>query len=99
MIVKGLEDRIQTVIVEQEVDGSIQQIPIDKVVGQNIYKIEVDEICMFREMINPRTNKPFKSKCLLRTVDGWIVVKHTMKQLQDFKKNLHQKIEIKGFRK
>lgn len=99
MIIKGLDDRIKTVIIEQEIDGSIQQIPVDKVVGEDIYLIELDDISHFRELISPKTNKPYKTKSLLRTMDGWIKVKHSIKELQEFKKILHKKVEIKGFRK
>ena len=99
MIVKGLEDRIKTIIIKQEIEGVMQEIPFDKVIGQSIYKMEVDDIYTFREIINPRTNKPYKSKALLRTNDGWIVVKHSMEELQKFKEFLHKKIEIKGFKK
>lgn len=99
MIIKGLDDRIKTVILKQEIDGVIQEIPVDKVVGEDVYLIEIDDVYTFRELISPKTNKPYKNKALLRTVDGWIKVKHSMEELQRFKQTLHKKIEIKGFRK
>jgi hypothetical protein len=99
MILKALEDRVKTFIVKQEIEGQVHEVPVDKVVGQNISLIEVEEVYMFKQLINPRTNKPFKGRCLLRTMDGWMIVKHSFEELQKIKQNLHKKIEIKGFRK
>lgn len=99
MTIKALEERVKTVIVEQEVDGVIQQIPVEKVIGYNICRIEIDNISTFKEWVNPRTNKPFKGRSLLVVPEGVIMVKHSFNQLQQFKSDLHRRIEIKGFMK
>lgn len=99
MIIKTLHERVKTIYIPQEIDGEIQKIPVDKVVGYNICRFETDVIFEFAEINNPRTNKPYKSRSYLSTPQGYIVVKHSFDELLKFKKDLHQRIEIKGFLK
>ena len=93
MIVKTLE---QIVTDKPSVDADGKPITIE-VYGKVVVKrIEVQEILEFCEIINEKTKKPYKSKCLLRTLDGWLPVKHSFEQLMEMK-NTPPRIIIKGF--
>jgi len=93
MIVKTLE-QIVTDKPSIDKDGNPTTIEVyGKVVDK---RIEVQEILEFCEIINEKTKKPYKSKCLLRTLDGWLPVKHSFEQLMEMK-NTPPRIIIKGF--
>ena len=93
MIVKTLE---QIVTDKPSVDADGKPITIEVYGKVVVKKIEVQEILEFCEIINEKTKKPYKSKCLLRTIDGWLPVKHSFEQLMEMK-NTPSRIIIKGF--
>lgn len=97
MVVTVLKEKIKTVIIEQEVDGQMQQFPVDKVIGYNKCKLEVDDISTFMEDVSTKTQKIYKNRCLLRMYDGWVIVNHSFKELQNMKSLLHRKVNVKGF--
>ena len=99
MIIKTLQERVKTIIVKQEVEGVMQEFPVEKVVGYNIARLETDNVLEFAEWINPRTNSPYKSKAYLITPQGFVMVKHSFKELQKFKSDLHRRVEVKGFKR
>jgi hypothetical protein len=45
-------------------------------------------------MINRRTKKPYKKRCLLKTDDQWVIANHSFDELCELKKN---RTIIKGF--
>lgn len=61
-----------------------------------IKKMEISEITEFCQMINDKSKKPYKDRCMLRTMDGWIIVKHSFDELSKLK-DKPNRIEIKGF--
>jgi hypothetical protein len=92
MIIKALE---QTFTIKDSKDENGEPITLE-IPGKYIVKrVEIHEIMEFSELINERTNKPYKTRCLLRTIDGWLPVKHSFEQLMEMK-NTPQRIVIGG---
>lgn len=96
MLIKGLEPNIKTI---EAFDENNVPYVIEKIIGYNSYKLEVDNIQMFREVLHPKTKKPYKKRSYLFTQEGWILVNHSMDELQKFKEQLHKIVKIKGFGK
>ena len=92
MIIKALE---QTFTIKNSQDENGEPITLE-IPGKFIVKrVEILEVLEFSEIINERTNKPYKTRCLLRTIDGWLPVKHSFEQLMEMK-NTPQRIIIRG---
>jgi hypothetical protein len=92
MIVKALE---QTFIIKASKDDNGEPITLE-IPGKYVVKrVEIQEVLEFCEIINEKTKKPYKTRCLLRTIDGWLPVKHTFEQLMEMK-NTPQRVIIKG---
>ena len=92
MIIKALE---QTVTFKESKDENGEPITLE-IPGKYIVKrVEIQEVVEFAEIINERTNKPYKTRCLLRTIDGWLPVKHSFEQLTEMK-NTPQRVIIRG---
>jgi hypothetical protein len=93
MIIKSLE---QLFTVKNTKNEEGEPISIE-VPGKFVVKrVEIHEVLEFCEIINEKTKKPYKTRCLLRTIDGWLPVKHSFEQLMEMK-NTPQRIIIKGF--
>jgi hypothetical protein len=93
MIIKVLEPLYKVITIEDE-DGN--KVPTE-VPGKIISKrMEINEITEFAEVINERTKKPYKKRCLLRSMDQWIIVNHSFDELSKMK-DTPSRIVIKGF--
>jgi hypothetical protein len=93
MIIKALE---QLVTFKDSTNENGEPVTLE-IPGKFIVKrVEILEVVEFSEIINERTNKPYKTRCLLRTIDGWLPVKHSFEQLMEMK-NTPQRIIIRGF--
>ena len=96
MIVKFLEPKfVNKKVIVDSGDKEIIQIPN----GFYTVKMEVSDISTFREAINERTGKTYKTRSFLKIDEGWLLVKHSMDELSQMKKRIYNTIEIKGFRK
>lgn len=96
MIVKFLEPKfVNKKVIVDSGDKEIIQIPD----GFYTVKMEVSDISTFREAINERTGKTYKTRSFLKIDEGWLLVKHSMDELSQMKKRIYNTIEIKGFRK
>ena len=92
MIIKALE---QLFTIKDSTNESGEPITLE-IPGKFIVKrVEIQEVLEFSEIINERTNKPYKTRCLLRTIDGWLPVKHSFEQLMEMK-NTPQRVIIRG---
>jgi hypothetical protein len=91
MIIKVLEQLIKTV------SNSENEFPQEIPIGIAVKKMNITEITDFAELINPKTKKPYKKRCLLRTIDGqWLIVNHSFKELGEMK-NMNNRTIVKGF--
>jgi hypothetical protein len=96
MIVKFLEPKfIRKKITLESGDKEVIDIPN----GFYTVKMEVDNISTFREAINERTGKTYKTRSFLKIDEGWLLVKHSINELSQMKKQIYNTVEIKGFRK
>ena len=59
-------------------------------------KMEISEITEYAELINQRTKKPYKKRCLLRSLDQWLLVNHSFEELTQMK-NSQSRVRVKGF--
>jgi hypothetical protein len=92
MIIKALEQLVKIKNTEDE-NGQLVSIEVP---GKFVVKrVEIHEVLEFCEIINEKTKKPYKTRCLLRTLDGWLPVKHSFEQLMEMK-NTPQRIVIGG---
>jgi len=92
MIIKALE---QLFTFKDSTNENGETITLE-IPGKFIVKrVEIQEVLEFSEIINERTNKPYKTRCLLRTIEGWLPVKHSFEQLMEMK-NTPQRVIIKG---
>lgn len=98
MVVTVLKEKLKTVVQEVNTPEGVQKIHVEKVVGHVRCKMETDDVSLFMEDCNKKYVL-YKKRCLLRTVDGWIVVNHSFDDLQKMKSILHKKVEIKGYAK
>ena len=94
MIIKVLEQLVTNKHYQHE-DGTQE---IEEILGKTVVKkMEIDEITDFCEMVNSKTKKPYKKRCLLRTQDGgWIVVNHSFEELSVLKREPQRAI-VRGF--
>jgi len=89
MIIKVLEPVFKNVTSETEEVNEI----IDRLVSK---RMEIIEITEYSELINQRTKKPYKKRCLLRSMDQWLIVNHSFDDLTKMK-NSQSRIVVKGF--
>lgn len=59
-------------------------------------KMEINEITEYAELINQKTKKPYKRRCLLRSLDQWLLVNHSFEELTQMK-NTQSRVQVKGF--
>lgn len=94
MIIKVLEQLVKTVNSKDD-SGNIYQEEVPA--GIAVKKMNITEITDFAELINQKTKKPYKKRCLLRTLDGqWLIVNHSFKELNEMK-NMNNRTIVKGF--
>lgn len=62
-------------------EGVFEEVPTGK---YKILKREFEHISDFQEMLNER-NLVYKSRCLLRDGDNWIIVQHSFEELYKLK--------------
>lgn len=93
MIVKVLEAVFKNKPIKTETGEVMYEEVIDKIV---VKKMEIDGITEYSELINQRTKKPYKKRCLLRSSDQWLMVNHSFDELTAMK-NLQSRIIIRGF--
>jgi hypothetical protein len=91
MIIKVLEAIYKTV--PSDVEGELPQEVPSRFVSK---RMEVIEITEYSELVNPRTKKPYKKRCLFRCMDQWLIVNHSFDELTQMK-NTQSRIIIKGF--
>lgn len=91
MIVKVLEAIFKIVPSDNE-EGEPVEIP-QKLVSK---RMEINEITEYSELINQKTKKPYKKRCLLRTSDQWILVNHSFDELCEMK-NSQSRVKVIGF--
>ena len=91
MIVKVLEAVFKTIPSEVE-EGSFEEVP-ERLVPK---KMEIAEIIEYTELINQKTKKPYKKRCLLRSLDQWVMVNHSFDELTKMK-NTQSRVKVKGF--
>ena len=91
MIIKVLE-AIYKKAPPQEEDGEYLELP-DKLVTK---RMEISEITEYAELINQKTKKPYKKRCLLRSLDQWLLVNHSFEELTQMK-NTQSRVKVKGF--
>lgn len=94
MIIKVLEPLYRTIASKDEAGEKIYEDVIYKFATK---KMELVEITEYTEIINERTKKPYKKRCLLRSADQWLVVNHSFEELHEMKKLNNNRIVIKGF--
>ncbi len=63
MIIKVLEPIYKTVTIEDENGEKVSTEIPGKIVSR---KMEINEITEFAEVINQKTKKPYKKRCMLR---------------------------------
>jgi hypothetical protein len=93
MIIKVLEPIYKTVTIEDENGEKVSTEIPGKIVSR---KMEINEITEFAEVINQKTKKPYKKRCMLRCMDQWLVVNHSFEELSKMK-DTPSRIVIKGF--
>lgn len=93
MIIKVLEPIYKTVTIEDENGEKVSTEIPGKIVSR---KMEINEITEFAEVINQKTKKPYKRRCMLRCMDQWLVVNHSFEELSKMK-DTPSRIVIKGF--
>jgi hypothetical protein len=91
MIIKVLE-AIYKKAPPQEEGGEYLELP-DKLVTK---RMEISEITEYAELINQKTKKPYKKRCLLRSLDQWLLVNHSFEELTQMK-NTQSRVKVKGF--
>lgn len=89
MIIKVIEQIYKSKEISEE---EVKEVFVKNV----IKKMEIAEITEFCEMINQKNKKPYKKRCMLRTIDGWVIVNHSFEELSKLK-DKPSRIEIKGF--
>ena len=75
-------------------ESSLPEEESSTIVGFYHKKININYIVEIQEMINHRTKKPYKNRCLLKTDDQWVIANHSFDELCELKKN---RTIIKGF--
>ena len=93
MIIKVLEPIYKTVTIEDENGEKVPTEVPGKIVSR---RMEINEITEFAEVINQKTKKPYKKRCMLRCMDQWLVVNHSFEELSKMK-DTPSRIVIKGF--
>ena len=93
MIIKVLEPIYKTVTIEDENGEKVPTEVPGKIVSR---RMEINEITEFAEVINQKTKKPYKRRCMLRCMDQWLVVNHSFEELSKMK-DTPSRIVIKGF--
>ena len=93
MIIKVLEPIYKTVTIEDENGEKVPTEIPGKIVSR---RMEINEITEFAEVINQKTKKPYKKRCMLRCMDQWLVVNHSFEELSKMK-DTPSRIVIKGF--
>ena len=93
MIIKVLEPIYKTVTIEDENGEKVPTEVPGKIVSR---RMEINEITEFAEVINQKTKKPYKKRCMLRCMDQWIVVNHSFEELSKMK-DTPSRIVIRGF--
>lgn len=91
MIIKVLEAIFKSVPSQTE-EGGYEEIT-EKLVPK---RMEVSEITEYAELINQQTKKPYKKRCLLRSMDQWLIVNHSFEELTQMKSTQSRTV-IKGF--
>lgn len=94
MIIKVLEPLYKTISSKNEEGEKVYEDVVYKFITK---KMELIEITEYAEIINERTKKPYKTRCMLRTSDQWIVVNHSFEELHEMKKLNNNRVVIKGF--
>lgn len=93
MIIKVLEPIYKTVTIEDENGEKVPAEVPGKIVSR---RMEINEITEFAEVINQKTKKPYKKRCMLRCMDQWLIVNHSFEELSKMK-DTPSRIVIKGF--
>lgn len=93
MIIKVLEPIYKTITIEDENGEKVPTEVPGKIVSK---RMEINEITEFAEVINQKTKKPYKKRCMLRCMDQWIIVNHSFDELSKMK-DIPSRIVIKGF--
>lgn len=93
MIIKVLEPIYKTVTIEDENGEKVPTEVPGKIVSR---RMEINEITEFAEVINQKTKKPYKKRCMLRCMDQWLIVNHSFEELSKMK-DTPSRIVIKGF--
>lgn len=91
MIIKVLEAIYK--ILPPEKEGELPQEVPEKFVSK---RMEVSEVTEYSELINQKTKKPYKKRCLFRCMDQWLIVNHSFDELTEMK-NSQSRIKIRGF--
>jgi len=91
MIIKVLEAVFKSVPSQTE-EGGYEEIA-ERLVPK---RMEITEITEYAELINQKTKKPYKKRCLLRAMDQWLMVNHSFDELTQMK-NTQSRVIIKGF--
>jgi hypothetical protein len=91
MIVKVLEAVFKTIPSEIE-EGGFEEVA-ERLVPK---RMEIAEITEYAELINQKTKKPYKKRCLLRSLDQWVIVNHSFDELTKMK-DTQSRITVKGF--
>jgi hypothetical protein len=93
MIIKVLEPIYKTVTIEDENGEKVPTEVPGKIVSR---RMEINEITEFAEVINQKTKKPYKKRCMLRCMDQWLIVNHSFEELSKMK-DTPSRIVIRGF--
>lgn len=93
MIIKVLEPIYKTVTIEDENGEKVPTEIPGKIVSR---RMEINEITEFAEVINQKTKKPYKKRCMLRCMDQWLIVNHSFEELSKMK-DTPSRIVIRGF--
>ena len=94
MIVKVLEPLYKTVSSNNEEGEKVYE---DVIYKFTIKKMELVEITEYAEIINEKTKKPYKKRCVLRAADQWLIVNHSFDELCEMKNLNNNGVVIKGF--
>lgn len=93
MIIKVLEPIYKTITIEDENGEKVPTEVPGKIVSR---RMEINEITEFAEVINQKTKKPYKKRCMLRCMDQWLIVNHSFEELS-MMKDTPSRIVIRGF--
>jgi hypothetical protein len=94
MIIKILEQTMKLQAVTNE-DNSKEFIEVpDKLVAK---RLEIPYIDAYIEVVNPRTNKLFKDRCMIEYKNEWYIAKHSFDYITKLKQT-QERITVKGFR-